>query len=277
MGVPVGLIDGRLRSGRLVAVHAGVYAVGPRRDDALARAAAAVLACGPTAVLSHVSAASLWGLRRYWVFPLEVTAQSDRKRPGIRTHQSTTLAAADRRRHLGIWVTSPARTVLDIAPTTHGRQLTRMVNDARRAGLLSLAQMTDLLERCPRAPGVRYLRPFVELPMNPTRSGFEDDFQTFCRRFGLPMASVNTSVNGREADAVFEAEKLIVEVDGWDFHNDRTAFADDRERDAEALRAGYATIRITSDRLTDTPDREAERLWEILRARRPAGGAAPAS
>jgi hypothetical protein len=147
-----------------------------------------------------------------------------------------------------------------------------MVNDARRGDLVSLPQLRDLLERCPRHPGARYLRPFAELSTNPTRSGFEDDFQTFCRRFGLPMPSVNTRVNGRESDAVFEAEKLIVEVDGWDFHNDRAAFADDRERDAEALRAGYATVRITSERLEHEPEREAERLWEILGARRRADG-----
>lgn len=269
LGLPATTIDHRVRAGWYVAAHAGVYAIGPRRDDPIARAAAALLAGGPDAVLSHGSAASLWGIKRRWEFPVEVTLTAgDRRPPGIRTHRSRTLARVDIRRHLGIRVTSPARTLLAIAPRTPDKALARMLNDARRGGYVHLATLTDLLARCPNHPGTAKLKAFVAQPHGPTRSEFEDAFVAFADRYDLPTPLVNTRVNGYELDALFAAQKLIVELDGWEFHNDRTAFADDRERDSEMLKSGYATMRVTWERLRDTPGREAARLREILSARR---------
>jgi len=117
-------------------------------------------------------------------------------------------------------------------------------------------------------PGATKLKAIVEQPHGPTRSDFEDRFLAFARAYGLPAPLVNTHLNGREVDALFEAEKLIVELDGWEFHNDRTAFVDDRERDSAMLKRGYATMRVTWERLRDTPGREAARLHEILSERR---------
>jgi len=264
IGLGRGAIAARLANGSFVAVFAGVYAVAPGRDDPTARAAAAVLACGPTAVLSHSSAATLWGMTQRWTMPIEVTAAVDRRRPGIATHRCTTLTRVDTRRQLGIRVTSPARTLLDIGPDTPSREFTRMVNDARRDGYVHLATLTDLLARCPHHPGAAKLKPFVHEPHGPTRSEFEDRFLAFVIRYGLPTPQFNVHLNGREVDVLFADQKLIVELDGWAFHNDRTAFADDRDRDAEMLKIGYATMRVTWERLRDSPDREAARLREIL-------------
>jgi hypothetical protein len=119
-------------------------------------------------------------------------------------------------------------------------------------------------------PGTRSLRPFAEDRAEPTRSGFEDDFRVFAGRAGrfrLPTPLINTKVLGREVDALFPNHKLIVELDGWEFHKDHRSFRDDRANDAEALKYGYATMRITEDRLRDAPDAEADRLWGILRQR----------
>ncbi|HEY2319408.1 MAG TPA: DUF559 domain-containing protein [Solirubrobacteraceae bacterium] len=261
-----GLIAGRVKSGDWVARHAGVYCVGPLRDDPVSRAAAAVLACGPEAVLSHSSAASLWGFEGRWAGSFEVTAPSRRTRPGITTHRCRTLKRRDLTRQLGVPATSPARTILDIAPRLTTKQLTRMVNDARRSGHLHLATLTDLLARNPLHPGTRLLNPFAEDPSNPTRSGFEDDFVVFAARYGLPTPQINTTVNGYEVDAYFAEHGLIVELDGWDFHRDRHTFESDRERDAHQLQHGLRTIRITKDRMTQTPDREARRLQDVLNA-----------
>ncbi len=82
--------------------------------------------------------------------------------------------------------------------------------------------------------------------------------------YRLPTPHINVRVNGREVDAYFPEHNLIVELDGWDYHKDREAFESDRERDAENLRHGLKTLRITKQRMTQTPDREAERLQEIL-------------
>jgi hypothetical protein len=116
-------------------------------------------------------------------------------------------------------------------------------------------------------PGARLLRPFSEDHTNPTRSAFEDDFLAFVARYGLPTPQINVHVNGREVDAYFPEHNLIVELDGWDYHKDREAFESDRERDAENLRHGLKTLRITKERMTQTPDREAARLQEILERR----------
>ncbi len=105
----------RVGKGRLIVVHAGVYAVGHLPVAGADRAFAAVLACGPGAVLSHGTAACLWGVDDRWRTPFEVIVKTARRRPGIRMHR-VTLTRRDVRRHKGIRVTSPARMLLDIAP-----------------------------------------------------------------------------------------------------------------------------------------------------------------
>ncbi|HEX4011207.1 MAG TPA: hypothetical protein VHX62_14405 [Solirubrobacteraceae bacterium] len=269
LGATRGLIDGRVGSGFFVIVFPGVYAIAPGRDDALARASAVLLACGPSAVLSHGSAASLWGLRDRWERgPMHVTlATGDRRPRGIVTHRCRTLRRADTRRQRGIRATSPVRTCLDIAPRTPVRQLTRMINDGRRAGLIRLDALDDLLRRNPRHPGARHLWGFVAEERNPTRSALEDDFVEFVTKYGFAMPVINLRTAGHEADAVFERHRLIVELDGWDFHRDRDAFERDRERDANALADGWVTLRITQVRLHGAPEREAARLWKILEKR----------
>jgi very-short-patch-repair endonuclease len=267
LGLTKAAIDARVRRAPLVSIHAGVYAIGPRRDDPLARAAAAVLACGPGAALSHSSAASLWEITKRWHFPLEVTHQRQRERPGIRTHTCRVLRRSDICVHLGIRVTSPARTVLDIAPMTPEKALRRAVNDLRHRGQLHLGTLAELLDRCPKHPGVTVLRPYLEHPAGPTRSEFEDAFLAFAARHHLPQPQVNVKLNGYLVDALFPDQMLIVELDGWEFHSDRTAFETDRERDAVALEAGYATVRITWERLNGVARTEAARLRRILRDR----------
>lgn len=261
-------IQARVESGRLIPVHAGVYAVGHVPIYPLARAAAAVLACGPGALLSHRSAASLWGIYADWEFPIEVTVDTRRRRPRIDVHRCTTLAPADRRRTLGIAVTSPARTLLDLAPPLPDRGLGRMIDDARHERLTTTAQLRALLERCPTHPGARRCRAIVGDPAGPTRSEFEARFIAFARAHDLPTPRVNANLDGREVDVLFEAERLIVELDSWEFHRHRRAFEADRERDARHLEAGYVTLRITWKRLCDHPRQEAARLDAVLRSRR---------
>jgi hypothetical protein len=252
-------ITRRIGNGQLIGVHAGVYAVGLRRTDPPARAAAAVLACGPDALLSHAWAACLWGIRRDWPGLPEVTVPGDRRPQGVKVHRSTTLTRADQRIHLGIRVTSPARTLVENGAELTDQQLRRAVNDLQMKGWLKLSQLNEAVERL----GGSRLRAFVARPTGPTRSEFEDAFLAFIAEFGLPTPIMNARVHGRERDAVFPRHKLIVELDGWQFHGDRHAFQDDRERDAEALRYGWATLRLTWDRLLDAPRREAERFQRI--------------
>jgi hypothetical protein len=110
--------------------------------------------------------------------------------------------------------------------------------------------------------------PFALAGGRPTRSEFEDAFGVFVKRFGLPEAEINVHVNGREVDAFFRAEGVIVELDGYDFHSSWPAFERDRTQDADALVSGLVTVRITWDRLINKAPAEAERLHAILRKRR---------
>jgi hypothetical protein len=260
-------IDYRVKIGRLLPDFAGVYAVGHRPKDPLDRAYGAVLACGDEAVLSHASAASLWGIYRRWEKPFHVTAPSGHARQGIVAHRAT-LHPRDRTRQLGLPVTSPARTLLDLAPDLTAKALTRAVNDLLRQGYLNRSDLVELLVRCPRHPGARRLRPFAQSEQGPTASEFEDAFNAFAERYGLPTPLINAKLHGFEVDVYFPAERVVVELDGWEFHSSRQSFISDRDKDTTLLALGIVTIRITWERLIETPEREARRLLSILEQRR---------
>ncbi len=268
IGLNASAIKYRVEIGRLIPVHAGVYAVGYVNRMPVARAAAAALACGEGAALSYGSAASLWGFSKHWAEPFEVTvARSDRRRAGIRVHRSRTVTRRDITRQLGIRVTSPARTVLDTAPRLTGRRLSRMVNDALRTPYLHVPDLADVINRNPNHPGTKRLVPFLH---DPTNSPLEDDFLEFARRYGLPKPVTNTHLLGYEIDVLYPRERVIVEVDSHRFHSDRDSFERDRRRDVVMLAAGFITVRITGERMKLEPEEEAGRLLAILAARRTA-------
>ncbi|HXO08976.1 MAG TPA: type IV toxin-antitoxin system AbiEi family antitoxin domain-containing protein [Solirubrobacteraceae bacterium] len=267
LGLSAKAIQRLVERGWLHREHQGVYSVGTPATTPLELAAAAVLACGRGAVLSHGSALALWGLAKRWPEPAHVTTPIDRRPSGLVVHQATTLSRADIRAHLGIRTSSLARTLLDCAPSLGDKVLTRAVNDALRSPYLTHAQLAEVVKRNPRHRGTKLLNPFVQSPTGPTRSEFEDAFLEFCAKYGLPRPKINTIVCGYEVDALFERARVIVELDGWDFHNDRRAFEADRSRDADMLQAGFVTIRITWERLRDHPRREAARLQTILASR----------
>jgi hypothetical protein len=263
-------IDHALRNGRLHRAHTGVYAVGRPLATPTEHANAAVLACGERSALAMLSALALWGLPGpgWPATPVVLLAGAQRLRPGIEIHRSRTLLRRDIRHVLGIRITSPARTLLDCAPLLSDQQLRRAVNAGLRRHLVTRAALADVAARNPQHRGAKLLRPFAAERGADTRSPLEDDFQTFCRDHGVPVPQVNVHPAGYEVDAYFAAERLIVELDGYDFHSDRRTFESDRERDAHHLALGIATVRLTWERIHQHPGREAARLHAILAARR---------
>ena len=261
LAVPSATITDWVRNGRFIQVHAGVYAVGHQQHTAIAKAMAAVLACGPDAVLSHDSAAALWGVRTWPARP-EVTAPHDRRRPGIHTHRTQTLTRKDIRRQRGIRVTSPSRTVVDIQARLTDAQLVRAVNELRLHKHLRATELERLLSASKRIANL------IDPTQNPTRSGKEDDFVTFCRTHGLPTPRTNVRLFGKEVDALFEEEMVIVEIDTWNTHNSHKSFQSDRKRDARAAEHGYLTVRVIADLLEQDPYGEAESLRRTLVKRR---------
>jgi hypothetical protein len=269
-----GAIEYRLRMGRLHRVYRGVYAVGRRPVSPHERASAAVLACGPGTALSHGSAMTLWGYWKRWDQSFEVTVPGDRRTKGIVVHRSATLARRDLTIHLGIRVTSPARTVFDISPRLDDKPLKRAVNNALHSEWCSESQLAELVNRLAHLPQAQRIAPLIGLEGTPTRSGWEDEFPAFCNNHGLPKPVMGAAIQGFVVDALFPAEKMIVELDSWEFHKDAIAFQTDRERDAETLAQGFATVRITYDRIHQAPQSEADRLRAILAERAQAPRAA---
>jgi hypothetical protein len=265
VGLGMGAIKYRVKTGWLIPVYAGVYAVAYVRRTPEARACAAVLACGEKAALSHGSAGALWGFNKHWDEPFEVIAPSVRRRNGIKVHRCRTLARRDITRQLGIRVTSPARTVLDSAARLTGKRLSRFVNDALRTPYLHVPDLADVLNRNPDHPGTKRVMPFAR---EPTNSPLEDDFLEFARRYVLPTPVTNTHLLGFEIDVFYPRERVIVEIDGAMFHMDRDSFERDRKRDVIMLEAGIVTVRITDQRMKQEPEQEATRLHTILAARR---------
>jgi very-short-patch-repair endonuclease len=230
--------------------HKGVYAVGhvDRTPVAFAHA-----------VLSHDSGAALWGLRRWPATP-EVTVPERRSRPGIDAHRTTTLARRDVTTNFGIRVTTVIRTITDIEPRLTDPQLLRAIQDARHARHLQPSALDELLRRCRRA------RELIDPSQNPTRSQNEDDFVTWAKRHGLPTPQINVKVNGKEVDALFPEERVIVELDSVEFHDDPISFRSDRQRDRGSAARGYLTVRLLKEDLTDE---DAEQLHQTLAQRRP--------
>jgi very-short-patch-repair endonuclease len=259
----------RCRTGELYRLHRGVYAVGRPPAVPIEAAAAAVLACGASAALSHGSAMVLWEFWKRWPATVEVSVTLDRRPKGITVHHPRTLTRRDITTHRGIRATTAARTLLDMATRTARKTLTRAINNALNSPYLTESQLVDLLSRNPTHPGTRLLRPHVaESHHGLTRSELEETFREFGRTQNLPRFQTNVLVHGYVVDVYFEDEQLIVELDSWQFHKNRQAFETDRTRDVDALTHGIPTVRVTHERLTTDPGAEAARLLAILEQRR---------
>ncbi len=190
-----------------------------------------------------------------------MTTATKRGHPGIHIHRSPN---ADATTHYGIRVTTPARTLVDLADVLTPKALTRALNEAQVQHLVTTAELTTLLIRY---PGRRIAQLTPE--RGATRSHLEDRFIRFLKRHHLPLPELNQQIEGHEVDAVYRTERLVIELDSRQFHTTPKAFERDRDRDADILNAGLSTLRITDQRLKHQPTKEAQRLKEILRRRSP--------
>lgn len=236
------------RAGRLHRLHRGVYAVGHRGITVEGRWLAAVLACGDAAVLSHRSAAGLWGLLRPVAAPVHVsvpTAAGVRHRRGIRVHRCASLepvAIVTRNR---IRVTSVPRTLSDLHATAEEAELHRATRQAEVLGFLA--------EDAGEAR---------------TNGELERRFLVLCRRAGFPDPEVNVRVAGHLVDFFWRTHRLVVETDGYRFHRGATAFEDDHARELDLVTAGYALRRFTYKQVTGSPALVTAAIAEALQSRR---------
>ena len=249
-GVSRRALEGRLRANRIRPLHRGVYLVGPlfpRRG----REMAAVLACGAGAVVSHRSAAALWELLPPLddSYPVDVTVQGrdGGRRKGIRPHKVTDLNAEDLATIEGIPVTTPVRTIVDLASVVSARELEQALAQAERRQLVTLDELRGVVQKRSGRPGTPALRALLQYHGSPalTRSEAEDRFLALIRRGRLPAPEANVVFGGHELDFLWRSEGLAVEVDGFAFHSSRSQFERDRHRDAQLLVGGIQVIRFT--------------------------------
>jgi len=254
---------------QLVPVYRGVYAVGHRSQNPIERAHAALLAGGRRSALAGSSALVLWGIWKRWEQPLEIVIGADRRPSGLVVHHSHTLERRDITSVQGLRVTSAARTLLDTARRLTEKQLTRAVNDLRLRNLLTLNALVDVIERNPTHRGVTLLRPLLEVAQpEPTRSELEDAFLRVVGDHQLPRPQTNVLISGHRVDAYFPEHRLVVELDGWGSHKTRTAFVEDRRRDAEILaETGITTVRFVYDDTLHRGEATAARLKKIIEGR----------
>jgi very-short-patch-repair endonuclease len=256
LGLSPSAVDRRLRAGRLHVIHRGVYAVGHRRIDVTGRRWAAVLACGEGAVLSHASAGAAWGFRRSRAAIMDVTVRGGgrTRRPRIRVHWSRALPPDDVTQLDGLPITTPARTLLDLAAGgLRDRPLEAALDRAERELRVDWAEVRRLLERHAGRPGVpalretlaRYAPGSVE-----TLSVLEEIVLELCDEYALPRPQVNVLIEGRRRDFYWPDVRLVVEADSYTWHRSPSALDDDRERDVELTLAGLHSLRFTYEQCT---------------------------
>jgi very-short-patch-repair endonuclease len=268
-------IQSRLDSGHLHRVTRGVYAVGHPGTSLRAAQMAAVLAAGREAVLSHTSAAALWGLLAPEPPPFHVTRPgSTLRRRGVPGHRAK-LPTADVTVYDRIPVTTVARTIIDLAESEGEPILLRALGEAEVRGLITRQALVDALPRWNGRRGLKPLRVVLleDLGAAPTRSHLEDLFHRLVREAGLPRPISNTTVLGYEVDAFWPQHRVVVELDGRTFHDTATRFEFDRARDARLVAAGYVPLRFTWRRLKRESLRVVTELSAVLAvAGREAGG-----
>ncbi len=246
----------RLDRGRLHAVAHGVYAVGWPRLTRRQRWMAAVLACGDDAALSHRSAAALWEIGREVGSAVDVSVRrrSSLRRPGVRSRGRLRLPARDVTRRDGIPVTTPARTLVDLASEAGALELERAVNEADKRDLIDPEELRGSLAGFSGEPGVRALRTLLDRDtFLLSDSDLEVIFRPIAAAAGLPPPLSKQVVNGYEVDFHWPALGLIVETDGLRYHRTPSAQARDRARDQAHVATGLTVLRFTHGQIKDQP------------------------
>jgi hypothetical protein len=272
-GVNERIVASRRKGGILVPLHQGVYALAHTRLGQEGRAMAAVLACGPGAVLSHFSAGHHWGLCGSRG-PTEVLRQSGGLEPksheNVRLHQTRRLHAYEVTVERGIPVTVIERVLLDLAGRTDVKRLERLFVSAYKRNDFSWPRLGRIIACRRGCKGVGKLRRIaheVDPEALETKSPPEVDFLFLWRKMTMPMPSVNVLVEGHLVDFLWPEQRVVVETDSWSYHGHPLAFEKDHRRDVELTAAGYDVHRTTAKMLERDPGPFLQNVRRALLAR----------
>jgi very-short-patch-repair endonuclease len=267
LGLGARAIDHRLERSRLHVVHRAVFAVGHTVLSRHGTWVAAVLAAGHGAVLSHRAAAALSGIRGWAGGRVDVTVPRNRKtRRGIEIHRSV-LAADEITAQDGIPVTTPVRTLLDLAGVLSLHQLERAVHETEYRRLTSPLSLDALLTRHQGRRGTAALRKIADqdnLGSTLTRSELEIAFLAFLDAHHLERPKVNERIGPYTVDALWPQQRLVAELDSRQAHQTTRAFEEDRARDRHLLTKGYRVVRVTHRQLHHESATIAAQLRQLL-------------
>jgi very-short-patch-repair endonuclease len=256
----------RARNGILHRLHRGVYAVGHRELPAEGRYLAAVKACGASAVLSHLAAGCVWGFvqENPDVVDVTVAGPAARVHYGVRVHRSVDLTAQEVTRRAGIPITTPIRTLADLATMVDERELRRLVRRAQAVRKVRLRQLAALHRRRRGRRGNAKLGRIIALGAAPTRSELEDVVLDLLLEAGFEAPDVNRPLRFGDRvivpDFRWPEQRLILEADGRAWHDDPLARADDAERQAFLEVHGERVVRATWEQVVGRPAETVARL-----------------
>jgi very-short-patch-repair endonuclease len=263
-------IEHRVARGRLHLVMRGVYAVGWPALTRERRWMAAVLACGEGAVLSHRSAAALWGIgaERPGVVDISVRRRAELKRPGLHVRRRLSLRAADMTSRKGIPVTSPAQTLVDLAAELGPRTVERAINDADKLDLIDPETLRSTLDEHLGKPGAPALRRLLDKrTFRLSDSDLEVVFRPITRAAGLPPPLTKQALNGFEVDFYWPNLGLVVETDGLRYHRTPATQARDAQRDRAHTLVGMMSLRFTHYEIKHEPARVRSELTRAMALR----------
>ncbi|MDQ2675497.1 MAG: DUF559 domain-containing protein [Actinomycetota bacterium] len=272
MGFAEGTIDEWLRRGLLHAIHPGVYAVGHEAISPEAKLLAAVLACGPSAVLSHRSAAELWALlepRRGFATQVTVPGHGIEGPSGIYVHRTGELPQRERDVVDGIPVTSAARTIFDLA----SQALPSEIEAAYERGLIDQRftrdDMIKMAVRHKGRRGITKIRALIDRDAPPSATVREAHrmLLELIRSSSLPHPKTEVPIGRYRADICWPEVKLIVEMDGSRWHDTPGRVHHDKRRDADLAGLGYLTIRVTWNDLVEEPVATISRITRVYASR----------
>jgi very-short-patch-repair endonuclease len=267
LGLTRDAIAHRIRTGRLHPLHRGVLSVGTPEVSHLGRWMAAVLACGPESLLSHQSAAELWGMRSPQGGRIEVSVPIERKPHvrEVRVHRRRVLTATDWRLRHRIPVTSPARTLADLATDVSPHELEAAVNEADRLDLIGPGSLRTALDQMVGQHGVPVLRRLLDRrTFRLTDSELERRFLGLMRSAKLPRPETRQVVNGFRVDFYWPDLGLIVETDGLRYHRTPSQQARDHRRDQAHATTGLTTLRFTHAQVRFEPVEVVEVLRRVV-------------
>jgi very-short-patch-repair endonuclease len=239
----------RVASGRFRVVFQSVYSVGCGELAPLALEEAALLACGERSFISHRSAAFVWGMRKAPPAEVEVSVVGRNcwRREGLRVHRIQAIDKRGLRRHDGLWVSSPARAVLEVAAGASPNEIADLVDAGVEGRRFTPAELKALLGRHRGRRGVARLAAVLgdESAMAITRSRAEKTFLKLIRESGLPMPDVNQRLGRYVPDFMWREQRLIVEIDSYGFHGGPGGFQNDHDKDLFYRGAGFDVLRFT--------------------------------